>query len=98
MSRGKLCKDCEAKRSGLYEYPLDALQLTQHSSPWAGCHSEAETPARAASQVRLGVRGLVPAKNGRNEFKKSKPFRFLLFKFVPVSSANVGYFGKWWPF
>jgi len=25
VSRGKLCKDCVAKRSGLYECPLDAL-------------------------------------------------------------------------
>ena len=36
------------QRSGLYEYPLDALELTQHFSPWAGCQSEAATPARAA--------------------------------------------------
>ena len=66
MSRGKLCKDW----NNLYEYPLDALELTQHSSPWAGCQSEAAAPARAALQVRLGERGLAPAKNGRVVFKK----------------------------
>lgn len=34
--------------------PLDLLEATQHSAVRAGCSSEAETPARAASQVRLG--------------------------------------------
>nr|DAK56285.1 MAG TPA: hypothetical protein [Inoviridae sp.] len=49
------------------------MELTQHSSPWAGCQSEAATPARAASQVRLGVRGLAPAKERSLRERRPNP-------------------------
>ena len=48
----------------LYGYPLPHSQRNT-LCPWAGGTARAfcaVPPARAASQVRLGVRGLVPAK------------------------------------